>query len=49
MANVPPFDSCTVMSKAPLFAVIEVKSKTQKDMIPMEKLRTVAEKMATRF
>ena len=57
MTTVPPANlaqygygtSCTVMSKAPLFAVIEVKSKTPKDMIPMEKLRTVAEKMATRF
>jgi hypothetical protein len=41
--------TCTVTSKAPLFAVIEVTSKTQKDMVPMEKLRTIAEKMATRF
>jgi len=57
MATVPPANlaamgfgtSCTVTSKAPMFAVIEVTSKTQKDMVPMEKLRVVAEKMASRF
>jgi hypothetical protein len=32
-----------------MFAVIEIQAKTQKDMAPMEKLRSVAEKMATRF
>jgi hypothetical protein len=41
--------TCTVMSKAPTYAVIEITAKTQKDMVSMEKLRTVAEKMATRF
>jgi len=41
--------TCTVTSKAPMFAVIEVTAKTQKDMVPMERLRAVAEKMATRF
>ena len=41
--------TCTVTSKAPMFAVIEITAKTQKDMVPMEKLRAVAEKMATRF
>lgn len=41
--------TCTVTSKAPMFAVIEITAKAQKDMVPMEKLRTVAEKMATRF
>jgi hypothetical protein len=41
--------TCTVTSKAPTYAVIEVTAKTQKDMVPMEKLRAVAEKMASRF
>ena len=41
--------SCTVTSKAPLFAVIEVTAQSQKDMLSIEKLRPVAEKMATRF
>ena len=41
--------TCTVTSKAPMFAVIEVTAKTQKDMVPLEKLRPVAEKMASRF
>jgi hypothetical protein len=41
--------SCTVMSKAPKFAKIEVTAGAQKDMVPSEKLRTLAEKMATRF
>lgn len=57
MTAVPPANmaamgfntSCTVMSKAPTFAVIEITAKTQKDMVPMEKLRAVAEKMASRF
>jgi hypothetical protein len=41
--------TCTVTSKAPTFAVIEVAAKTQKDMVPIDTLRAVAEKMATRF
>ena len=41
--------TCTVTSKAPTYAVIEITAKTQKDMVPMEKLRAVAEKMASRF
>ncbi len=41
--------TCTVTSKAPTFAVIEITAKTQKDMVPMERLRAVAEKMASRF
>jgi Flp pilus assembly protein CpaB len=41
--------TCTVTSKAPMFAVIEITAKTQKDMIPMERLRLVADKMASRF
>ena len=41
--------TCTVTSKAPTFAVIEITAKTQKDMVSMEKLRAVAEKMASRF
>jgi hypothetical protein len=57
MTAVPPANmaamgfgtTCTVTSKAPTFAVIEITAKTQKDMVPMEKLRAVAEKMATRF
>jgi len=57
MTMVPPANmaqmgfgtTCTVMSKAPMFAVIEVTAKTQKEMIPIDKLRGVAEKMATRF
>ena len=57
MTAVPPANlaamgfgtTCTVTSKAPTFAVIEITAKTQKDMVPMEKLRAVAEKMASRF
>lgn len=57
MTAVPPANmaamgfgtTCTVTSKAPMFAVIEVTAKTQKDMVPIEKLRPVAEKIATRF
>jgi hypothetical protein len=41
--------TCTVTSKAPNFAVIEVVAKTQQDMVPMERLRPVAEKMAGRL
>jgi hypothetical protein len=41
--------TCTVTSKAPTFAVIEITAKTQKDMVSMERLRVVAEKMASRF
>jgi hypothetical protein len=41
--------TCTVTSKAPTVAVIEITAKTQKEMVPMEKLRSVAEKMASRF
>jgi hypothetical protein len=32
-----------------MFAVIEVKAKSQKDMASMDKVRAVAEKMTTRF
>jgi hypothetical protein len=54
---IPPADkvqmgfgtSCTVTNKAPMFAVIEVRATSQKDMVPMEKLRAVAEKMAGRM
>ena len=57
MTTVPPANmaqyglstSCTVTNKAPMFAIIEIQAKTQKDMASMEKLRSVAEKMATRF
>ena len=57
MTAVPPANlaamgfgtTCTVTSKAPTFAVIEITAKTQKDMVSMEKLRAVAEKMASRF
>ena len=57
MTTVPPANlaqygygtTCTVTSKAPVFAVIEITAKAQKDMVPMDKLRTIAEKMATRF
>ena len=41
--------SCTVMSKAPIYAVIETRATSQKDLVPMEKLRSVAEKMAGRM
>lgn len=41
--------TCTVISKAPTFAVIEVTANAQKDMVPMEKLRGLAIKMASRF
>ncbi|MGZ5584360.1 MAG: hypothetical protein ACXWF2_14760, partial [Usitatibacter sp.] len=37
--------SCTV-KKAPKFAVIEVAAKDRKDMVSMERLRTVAEGIA---
>ena len=54
---VPPDDkatigfgtTCTVMSKAPTYAVVDVTAKSKKDMVPMEKLRALAEKMASRF
>ena len=57
MTTVPPENmaamgygtTCTVTSKAPTFAVIEITAKTQRDMVPMDKLRSVAEKMASRF
>ena len=57
MTTVPPANlaqygygtTCTVTSKAPMFAVIEITAKAQKDMVPMDKLRTIAVKMATRF
>jgi len=57
MTTVPPANlaqygygtTCTVTSKAPMFAVIEITAKAQKDMVPMDKLRTIAQKMATRF
>ena len=41
--------TCTVASKAPIFAVIEVTAKAQKDMVPMERLRAIAERMANRI
>ena len=41
--------SCTVTSKAPMFSVIETRATSQKDMVPMERLRAVAEKMAGRM
>jgi hypothetical protein len=41
--------TCTLTKKAPMFAVIEIKAKSQKDMASMDKVRAVAEKMATRF
>jgi hypothetical protein len=57
MTAVPPANmaamgfgtTCTVTNKASTFAVIEITAKTQKDMVPMEKLRAVAEKMASRL
>ena len=51
-ANMPQMGygtSCTVTNKAPMFAVIETRATSQKDMVPMDKLRTVAEKMAGRM
>lgn len=41
--------TCTLTKKAPMFAVIEIKAKSQKDMASIDKVRAVAEKMATRF
>ena len=41
--------TCSVTAKSPTIAVIEITAKSQKDMVPMQKLRAVAEKMATRF
>ena len=32
-----------------MFAVIEVTAKAQKDMVPSDKLRLIAQKMAARF
>jgi hypothetical protein len=57
MTTVPPASmaatgfgtSCTMTGKAPTFAVLEVTAKAQKDMVPIAKLRAVAEKMASRF
>jgi hypothetical protein len=57
MTTVPPANmaamgfmtSCTVSSKAPTYAVIEITAKSQQAMVPLDKLRAVAEKMATRF
>jgi hypothetical protein len=40
--------TCSVR-KASMFAVIEVNAKTQKDTVSIEKLKTLAEKMAARF
>ena len=40
--------TCTV-KKPPMFAVIEVSVNNEKDMVPLERLRGVAEKMAGRF
>lgn len=57
MTTVPPASmaqygfgtTCTVMSKAPVFAVIEVTAQAQKDMVPMEQLRAITERMAARL
>ncbi len=57
MTAVPPANmaamgfgtTCTVTSKAPNFAVIEIRATAQKDMVPIDKLRPVADKMASRF
>ena len=40
--------TCSVL-KGETVVAIEVTAKSQKDMVPMEKLRPVAEKMATRI
>lgn len=55
-AVVPPpslaehgFGTTCSVRKAPMFAVLEVNAKTQKDMVPIEKLKPLAEKMAARF
>ncbi len=41
--------NCTVSIKAPMFATIVIMTKSQKDMVSMEKLRSVAEGMVSRF
>jgi hypothetical protein len=41
--------TCTLTKKAPMFAVIEIKAKSQTDMASIDKVRAVAEKMAARF
>lgn len=41
--------TCSVISKTPTYAVIDITAKAKKDMVPMEKLRAVAAKMAGRL
>jgi hypothetical protein len=51
-ANMPQMGygtSCTVTNKAPMYSVIETRATSQKEMVPMDKLRAVAEKMAGRM
>jgi len=49
MAQVGISTSCTVTAKAPIIAVVEITAKEKKDMVPVANLRSLAEKMATRF
>jgi hypothetical protein len=55
-AAVPPanlaqhgFNTTCSVSKPPMFAVVEVTAKSQKDMVPIDRLHPLAEKMAGRF
>jgi hypothetical protein len=41
--------TCTVVSKAPMYARVEIIAKTQNDMIQMDTLRELAMKMTDRF
>jgi hypothetical protein len=41
--------SCTVIRKKPMYAVIEITADTRVDMVTIDRLFPVAEKMATRY
>ena len=43
------FNTTCSVDKGTQLAAVEVTAKSQKDMVPIEKLRPLAEKMATRF
>ena len=43
------FNTTCSVTKAPMFAVIEVNAKAKKDMVAIERLHAIAEKMAGRF
>lgn len=43
------FGTTCSIRKAPMFAVVEVTAKTQKDMVPIDRLKPLAEKIEGRF